>query len=129
MRSNRKSFLVLGPLVGAAAIAIAGSRESEARFDCDAYRFDAKIWSSPSSSVGETPTARQRLADGLIACNTLNGASVRQLRQRLGRPDERDRQGWSYQLGPERHPMQIDSEYLDVAVSDGRVVAVSVYQG
>jgi hypothetical protein len=131
-RSNRKTLLVLAPLVATAAIAgiaIARSRGSETRFDCDTYRFDAKVWLSRSSSVGETPTARQRLADGLIACNRLDGVPVDEARKPLGRPDERDREGLSYQLGPERHPAQIDSEYLDVAVSDGKVVALSLYQG
>jgi hypothetical protein len=124
--------VLLAPLLATAAIvgiAIASSRDSETRFDCDTYRFDANLWLSSSSSVGETPTARQRMADGLIACNTLNGVSAQEARKLLGRPDVRDREGWSYQLGPERHPMQIDSEYLDVAVSHGRVVAVRRYQG
>jgi hypothetical protein len=115
--------LLLAPLVATAAIAgiaIASSHGAETRFDCDAYRFDANVRLSRSSSVGETPTARQRLADGLIACNTLDEVSVREARTLLGRPDERDEEGLAYQLGPERHPAHIDSEYLDVAVSDGR---------
>jgi hypothetical protein len=65
----------------------------------------------------------------LIECNTLDGMSADEARKLLGPPDERDREGLSYQLGPERHPMQIDSEYLDVAVSGGSVVALGLYQG
>jgi hypothetical protein len=44
-------------------------------------------------------------------------------------PDERDGEGLAYQLGPERHPMQIDSEYLDIAIHDNRVVRLSLSQG
>jgi hypothetical protein len=131
-RSNRKALLWLAPPVATAAIAsiaIASSRESEPRIDCDGYRFDAKVWLAPSSSVGEPPTARQRLADGLIACNTLEGVSVDGARKVLGRPEERDRQSLSYELGPERSLIQIDSEYLNVAVRNGRVVALTLYQG
>lgn len=31
--------------------------------------------------------------------------------------------------GPERHPMQIDSEYLEVRIREGRVVDASLTQG
>lgn len=72
---------------------------------------------------------RQRLADRLIECGTLERKRARDVRELLGRPYDEDRTRlhkrglfWYYLVGPERSYTQIDNEWLLVEFDANRRV-------
>ena len=107
----------------AAAVIRAALRDPEPRVDCSTVRFDRDAWRDMRGS----PSGRQRLGRELAACETLVGASRREVRRMLGAPNDRDAWGLGYELGPDG--LGIDSEFLDVRFTDGAVSAVDTYDG
>jgi hypothetical protein len=92
--------------------------------DCDNFRIDTRAWSTPGATKkrdGEDST-RQRIADDLLTCGTLDGADRSIVRRLLGRAPERFDSSWWYRLGPDRRSggwFAIDDEIL-VVTFDGR---------
>jgi hypothetical protein len=94
--------------------------------------FDRDAWQSPSGTSGDwgKPTPRQRVADTLIACETLIGATRKRATQLLGKPDARSRPDEGnaiyYNTGPQRS-LPLDTEVLIVTFgNDGRVARVEL---
>ena len=59
----------------------------------------------------------------------LFGRTEREVRRQLGRPDDHDGVGVSYQLGGAPGPIRIDSEFLDVDFKEGKVARASLSIG
>ncbi|MDP8943601.1 MAG: hypothetical protein M3N16_05725, partial [Actinomycetota bacterium] len=71
--------------------------------------------------AARSPTGRQRLADRFVGCRALEGATTREVRRLLGRPDGYVAP-WSYDLGPERGWVSIDNEHLVIDFDRARGV-------
>lgn len=96
MAVHSKSYLTcvcLNAAVVVGAAVLAGCGGSADRAACD-KPFDVAAWERASSSDprvdGRTPL--EDLADGLIDCETLIGASRSRVRALLGKPDIKDRE-------------------------------------
>lgn len=126
-------LIAIVALVGVGG-AVAYATRGEARDDgCSLASFDARAWASESSydrEPGGGPSMRQRLADQLIECETLQGARRGRVREVLGRPDNYVAQDtrfyedgtWSYNIGTQRAGFPIDDEHLVVRFGrEGRV--------
>jgi len=120
-----KLLLIATLIVVGSVAAVAVATTGASREECSVATFDTRLWADASSAdrePGGGPSSRQRLADRLVECESLQGASRRQVRKLLGRPDDhvaRDRRldeegTWSYDLGTERGWMGIDDEHLVV---------------
>lgn len=126
--STRAAGLAL--LCGSAVALGCGGSEERSDVDCDSFRFDAEAWDARDAARrrGDAPTVRQALADGLLACDLIEGRSAAWVRSQLG-PSESSTTSTtfaSYRLGPDRRSggsVQIDSEFLSIEFgSNGRVV-------
>jgi hypothetical protein len=96
---------------------------------CGDFRFDSAAWKRDASGARHGTTVRQRLADGLARCHTLDGRSRAEVRRLLG-PRERNsgRHIWTYQTGPERSGFHMGFEELSVHFGrDGRVSSVEIW--
>lgn len=116
-------------LLAAAVLAACGG---EGQADCESFRFDKALWKSPDSTeVRGELTDRQRLADRMIDCGALKGATATAVRDLLGKPDWRydDRGEWGYYTGPERGAVSIDGENLVVFFKRRRVVRLARGEG
>ena len=91
---------------------------------------DASGWVTASGR--EEPTVRQRLADGLLRCDTLAGERQVDLTRMLGRPDDylslaRGAGASSWVTGVERGYIGIDNEHLLVRFdSDSRAASAEL---
>lgn len=117
------------PAALVAIIFLTGCAEDDG-IACESFRFDSGAWRSRTATAvpreGEL-SQRQRLADGLIQCGTLDGESEAQVRRLLGPPDERvDELGeWTYYTGPERGSFSLDDETLNIKFARDRVAQVT----
>lgn len=87
---------------------------------CDRFHLSAAEWRHPHGRRGE-------LAERLIECHRLNGLTAGEVRERLGKPEDRDnaRPGavvWSYAAGTYEDFVFGGSRYLDVQFNDRHVV-------
>jgi len=97
-------------------------------YDCSRFSFDAEAWSADEETLpgGET-TQRQREADGLLACKTLQSKPRAEVLEMLGRPDDVLRRpgASTWVTGPARNLIAIDREHLVVQFDPaGRVASV-----
>jgi hypothetical protein len=96
---------------------------------CSEVRADVEDFREARRQVldEDPPTRAQRIADGLIRCQTLRGLDQRAVARVLGRPDDTGRSAqvdladrqWGYTIGPWRGWFPIDYELLTVGF-DGR---------
>jgi hypothetical protein len=126
--------LLLGT-VGFVAVAFGVDTRS-----CSEVRADVEDFREARRHVfdEDPPTRAQRIADGMIRCQTLRGLDQRAVARLLGRPDDTgrstqvdlaDRQ-WNYTIGPWRGWFPIDYELLTVGFDGrGRVRRVWLAQG
>jgi hypothetical protein len=124
------AFLALTVLGAAVVYATSGAAREDG---CSLASFDTRAWAAESSSDRQPsggPSARQRLADHLIACESLHGARRAQVRKVLGRPDNYVAQDtrlyedgtWSWDLGTQRDGFPVDDEHLVLRFGrEGRV--------
>lgn len=101
------------------------------RYPCSKAHVTPRIFEHHSEGF---PTRRQMLADDLIRCKMLMGASIDEIESTIGLPDEhwyeRNRTYFAYFLGPTRGSLvQIDPELLGVEISDGTVQTLFFFQG
>lgn len=115
-------LVVLVVIAAGVGVAIAKSGGEE-HVNCRGFRFDAKAWKADARH----PARRTHQARMLIACRTLQGMRRAKVRRLLGAPDDWDRHGLSYELGPDA--LGIDSEFLAVDFRGGHAVRVYEYQG
>ena len=117
------SALVLGT-VGFVAVALGVDTRSCSEVRADVYDFrEARRHALDE----DPPTRAQRIADGLIRCQTLRGLDQRGVVRLLGRPDDTGRSAqvdladreWNYGIGHWRGLFPVDSELLTVDF-DGR---------
>lgn len=131
MRTTKHFWRGVVGFLAAALIAACGQgpEESATRTACADFRFDREEWAAVDTTVeGETP--RQEAADRLIECETLAGATKKEVRRLLGPPDESDGDVFAYFLGEERSFFVVDGEFLDIEFSpEGRVAAVEISAG
>jgi hypothetical protein len=119
-------------VVAAAAVtcmALVGCGSAGTATACEDFRFDSVAWKRDASGLRHGATARQRLADKLVACHTLDGRSRAEVRRMLG-PRERNssRRIWTYQTGAERSGFHMGFEELSVHFeSTGRVSSVEIW--
>lgn len=110
----------IGAAAGAAMVVAAlvgGCGQGKARSDCDAFKVDSVLWRQPASGEASPASgqlsARQKMADRIVACHTLNGKPGNKVRKLLGTP-YRGQEGWYYDLGQQRDPGGLDNEQLFV---------------
>jgi hypothetical protein len=126
--SQRRRALVVTALVGLAlSVAfVAGgcSGDEAARPGCDGFPFDSAACRAETSNSGAPGalTERQRMADNLVACESLLGTSRTDVRRVLGAADVKGEDGdWYFDLGPDRDA-GLDREQLEVKFDErGRV--------
>lgn len=89
--------------------------------------------SVPSARSDGDERTRRSVADHLVRCDSLKGATRREVLERLGPsglPDDEtprdERRFWSFYLGPD--DLGIDAEMLVVTFDGGRVARVRVAQ-
>jgi hypothetical protein len=104
-------------------VAFAQTRHGGNGVDCRTYRFDAKAWRTWKGH----PSPHERQGRALVQCQALQGRSRAEVRKLLGPPDDRDRAGIAYELGPDA--LGIDAIFLDVRLVHGEVKRLSLYQG
>ena len=114
--------------IAASAIGCGGDGH---RASCD-KAFDQAAWRSTgaegrNSALG-APSKRQSLADGIIACQTLDGRTRSDVRRLLGKPDFPSRATrFYYELGEGRSAGSLDNEFLSVTFDRrSRVDAVEI---
>lgn len=104
--------------------------KNDAPETCDGYEFDADAWRAWQGRRGPEQTA---IAERLVECRLLVAKTERQVRQLLGRPDERSQRRpleWSYELGPEDSAFSVDSDFLTVTFRrSGRVKRARIFTG
>jgi hypothetical protein len=54
------------------------------------------------------------MADAMVECRTLEGMDRKAVLRLLGRPEDGAGRELSYELGEDRGPASLDSEFLDV---------------
>jgi hypothetical protein len=96
--------------------------------DCDEFRFDRATWGVSPGDDDDTPTPRQRIADVLTECRSLEGLGRKQVLRMLRSPNARAASGPgdAWVLGPERG-YGVDNESLEVRYdARGRVREVEI---
>lgn len=106
-------------LVCVAAIGVASGCRGEEHASCENQAFDRAGWRSAGgegrSGLLGGASQRQRLADRMIACQTLAGRRRSDVRHLLGRPDYPSRASrYYYELGGGRSAGPLDNEFLSV---------------
>ena len=99
--------------------------------DCDEFRFDRERWGLGPDPKLDSPTPRQRIADALVECRSLEGRGRSEVLRMLRSPDGRSADGRAdaWTLGPERG-YGVDDESLEVRYdASGRVRQVEIVQG
>jgi hypothetical protein len=138
-RSPRRLAAIGGLLVGLLLAAYFVLDLGGGEVDCSDFRFDTTAWANDTdqsvwveASKREEPTVRQRLADGLIRCDTVAGKRHAELTRMLGNPDDylslaRGADASSWVTGIERGYISIDNEHLLVRFgSDGRAASAEL---
>jgi hypothetical protein len=94
-------------------------------------KFDRAAWKANlPKEEGRELSPRHRIADELIACKRLDGLKYSEVVALLGPPDsESSRRSMSYPIGQERGFISVDSEYLYLNLSSGRVTSAFVESG
>ena len=98
--------------------------------DCDEFRFDGEAWGVSAGDEDDTPTPRQRIADALTECRSLEGLGREQVLRMLRPPNSRaaNHPGDAWVLGPERG-YGVDNELLEVGYdAAGRVRRVEIVE-
>jgi hypothetical protein len=118
---RRSAFVVA---IAGSVIAACGGDALHPKTDCGTFRFSPRVWAPPEAADAPEGkrSRRQRLADGLVACNMLDGKTKPQVHALLGPPRG---SGWSYVVGPDRRDggqIRIASERLIVEFSPAGVV-------
>ena len=121
--------LVVAGLGVAATIRTGSDSRGRSAGPCD-KAFDRDAWLSQNGTSGGwgKPTPRQRVADTLVACEWLIGATRARVKEVLGKPDAKSLPGEGtsiyYNTGPQRS-LPLDTEVLIVTFGrDGRVARV-----
>lgn len=97
--------------------------------DCESYRFDPVAWRASTGRDPDTPTTRQRSADALLHCRTLQGLRRPEVHRMLGPPDGRTPGADLWVTGRDRG-YGVDYEELRVRFGRGRrVVSAALVQG
>jgi hypothetical protein len=109
--------------VGAAALPL----HSGAAHGC--VTIDWARWRQPSSSDGQAPTPRQKIARQALKCKVLLGKSRHDIRRSLGRPDQGSARArrWHWITGPPAIP--IDTEELVISFAHGWAVRADLEVG
>jgi hypothetical protein len=131
------AFLVGGSLVVVLIVFVDGRDFGDADIDCSDFRFDSRAWIDDAdggawveANKREEPSVRQRLADGLIECDTLVGKRRAEVMRMLGEPavahvDGEEAASWV--TGVERGYINIDNEHLIVRFHpDGRAASAEL---
>ena len=101
------------------------------RYPCSEATLTSDEWNGPSR---EFPTRQQILSDDLIRCDLLEGMTVDEVEELLGKPYERYMSHGhayrDYSIGPERDSFfQVDAEVLSIKFRrDGTFGRASMYQ-
>ena len=99
--------------------------------DCEEFRFDRERWGLGPDPKLDSPTPRQRIADALVECRSLEGRGRSEVLRMLRSPDGRSADGRAdaWTLGPERG-YGVDDESLEIRYGpEGRVRRVEIVQG
>lgn len=111
------ALLALGLAVGAGIAYLA-----EAGTDCEEFRFDREAWERaravrPTPDENPAEQERRRLANGLVECGLLDGATKTRVRSLLGAPDRAEidaspvrHRDWEYDVGPDRNASDSSDE-------------------
>ena len=91
-----------GPAVVAAIVALTSGCDLGGSIDCSDFRVDRAAWAE--AVPGQEGNPRDGIADGLVKCRVLQGASQAEVFRLLGRPERVSRrpEDWIYTLGPKR---------------------------
>lgn len=114
--------------VAAAIVVVAAGCDLGGSVDCSDFRVDRGAWAE--AVPGEQGSARDKIADGLVECRVLRGASRNEVARLLGRPEQVSRrpEAWIYTLGPERRMIKMNPGYLMVTFDTrDRVRAVEIF--
>ncbi len=125
LRQLRRVVLLVGCLCVVVVVALSAVRDGTA--NCSQFHFDREAW--VEAGQGSDRSARDELADNLVACRVLIGRTASQVRSLLGSPDETSAaeiEEWSYALGPERRLIPMNPGYLSVRYADGRVTIAEI---
>ena len=116
-------LLALAVIVALLAATAAVTLVGDDSVSCEGFRPDARAWRATSSG-GPEPTSRQRYAERLAQCGSLNGLRMGEVRRMIGRPDLKDRREWAYATGFDE--LLGDGRFLGIAFSRaGRVIDAS----
>jgi hypothetical protein len=116
------------PLWAACAGTDVGEPDADCAFDRTAWATDPAQRSESTSAGSHGPTPRQREADTLIACGTLDHAPRDDVAALLGASDPAD-DSWVYVTGPDRG-YGVDYEELVVEFGpDGTATRLFLRQG
>jgi hypothetical protein len=115
------AVVCLPPAIAFAVASSSGGTSCEKRPDWAAWR---------KGIEEKAPTTRQRIADQIIACHSLDKHTKRYVRARLGRPElgYRYPNHWRWITGPSRG-VPIDNENLLVVFARGHVSHVELENG
>lgn len=124
----RTALIVLGG-IGALAviIVVAGAVLISQMFSgpkVDLVDFESVKWKAASAHDATYNSVRLRMADSFLADQQPVGKSRDQVVALLGEPDDTPyfrSYDMVYYLGPERHPFGVDSEWLVLKLTDGKV--------
>lgn len=104
---------------------------SNAPLDCGEFNLTRADWGEFEGAADlDSPTPRQRLAEAVIECETLDGVRRRQVHALLGDPDAQVDRGREerWLTGPTAYG--VDYEELTVRFdAESRVVSIAVIQG
>lgn len=116
-------------LASAFTMGCGSSAESSANGACADFRFDRERWDAARTN-GDPGNASHAIARKLVRCRRLIGQTRNELREMLGRPNDRTKSDLGWGLGQEESMFPVDELYLYVSFdSAGRAKQANVGQG
>lgn len=124
---------VTAVIVATSVLGCGNTATEQAAVGCDGP-IDFAGFRMPMTKEG-AKKGRRAAADQIVACNALDGLSVRELKSAIGKPDSSaygdtaQSRTFTYFVGPERGAIKLDDEYLFVTIDKQRKIVTETEIG